>query len=637
MTLKNIKKNIAKKKFNVTKKILLSTVSAGIFFCNNSVTFAADGDEEIDNKYALNTVEVNSDSVTFNGATRTVTENDYTLTADGSVGTKNIAYNNLTINAKNFIANLLGGSWSGNFKGNNITLNGGTLNLNFSDSVSYTGNSTNNTFSINGGTFANSYNEISEGSASGNIFNISGSPDISNAYIYGGLLGDFSNASGNTLNFNSTGLTAKNIYDFDTLNFNLPSSTSNGTTVLTLTDGITDISNASVNAVVAGGTTLTTGDTINLISNSNGLNTSGTTFSSKFAEGVTVTYDSEITASGNGLTLTIGNPQVEEQTKALNQGVLDSSGVVSRGTERIIDWLPPEEFDDAMADGGVAEAVTAMTAAINNSFGTFANMNGGKIKTKTGAGSYVESKNSGIDLGFARAVENQRGGTWIFAPMFDYGHSDYDSYLSDGTHGTGTAKYFSGGVIGRRMLKNGFYIEGSFRGGKAETTFASNDFIRGGERVNVSYKADSPIFAGHIRVGKLMRLTKNNILHAYGIYAHNHINGMDTTLSTGEHYDFDSVDSGKFRLGYRLTTRVSKISKLYTGMAYQYEFNGSTNAKYRTYSTPESEVKGSSAMLELGWQIKADGRSNWIVDINATGWAGVQKGLNFTAKIKKDF
>ena len=636
MKLKTIKKNIAKKNF-IAEKILLSAILAGSFAINTSVTFAEEGDEELDNKYALNTAEVNSDTVTFNGATQTVEGDSYSVTADGSVGSKNIAYNNLTINGRNFIFNLLGGSWSGNFNGNNITLNGGSLNLNFSDAVSYTGNVTNNTLSINGGTFSNSYNSISAGSASGNTFNISGSPDISNAYIYGGLLGDFANASGNTLTVGGIGLTAKNIYDFDTLNFNLPSSTSNGGTVLTLTDGATDISNASVNAVIAGGTTLTTGNTVNLISNSNGVNSSGASFGSKFAEGVTVTYDSEITATDNGLVLTIGNPHVEEQTKALNQGVLDSSKVVARGTERIIDWLPPEEFDDAMADGNISAIVNSMAAAVNSSFGTFANMNGGKIKTKTGAGSYIESKNTGMDLGFARAVENQRGGTWIFAPMFDYGHSDYNSYLADGTHGSGTSKYISGGIIGRRMLNNGFYVEGSFRGGKAETDFTSSDFTRGTQRVNVSYKADSPVFAGHIRIGKLMRLTKNNLLHAYGIYAHNHINSMDTDLSTGEHYNFDSVDSGKFQLGYRLTTRVSKISKLYTGIAYQYEFNGKTSGKYRTFTTPEAEVKGSSAMIELGWQIKADGRSNWIVDINTTGWMGLQKGLNFTAKVKKDF
>lgn len=637
MKLKTAKKNIAKKNFTATEKILLATILAGSFCFNNSVTFAAEGDEEIDNNLALNTVEVNSDSVTVNGKTEIVEGDEYSVTVDDGAGNRNVAYNNLTVNGKKFTFNIFGGDWSGNLNANNFTLNGGGMYFNFSDAMSYKGNVTNNILNINGGTFSNTYTEVFEGTASGNTINISGSPDISNAYIFGGVLGDFENASGNTFNFNSAGLTAKNIYDISTLNFNLPSTISNGGTALTLTEGETDLSNASVNAVVAGGTTLTSGDKVTLISNSNGLNTSGTTFSSKFSEGVSVTYDSEMTASGNDIILTLGSAHIEEQTRALNQGILNSAGVVARGTERIIDWLPPEEFDEVMADGTDSEVANTMAAAINNSWGIFANMNGGKIKTKTGSGSYVNSKNSGMDLGFARAVENQRGGTWIFAPLFDYGHSDYDSYLSDGTHGSGTSKYFSGGMIGRRMLKNGFYIEGSFRGGKAETTFNSSDFIRGGERVDVSYKADAPVFAGHLRIGKLMRLTKNNILHAYGIYAHNHINSMDTTLSTGEHYNFDSVDSGKFQIGYRLTTRVSKISKLYTGLAYQYEFNGSTSGKYKYYTTPEAEVKGSSGMLEFGWQIKAVGNSNWIVDINATGWAGVQKGINITAKVKKDF
>ena len=115
------------------------------------------------------------------------------------------------------------------------------------------------------------------------------------------------------------------------------------------------------------------------------------------------------------------------------------------------------------------------------------------------------------------------------------------------------------------------------------------------------------------------------------------MNGFSANLSSGEHYDFDSVDSGKFRIGYRLTTRVSNLSKLYTGLAYQYEFNGSTSARYRDFTTTSAEIKGSSGMLELGWQLQAQKNSAWLVDFNATGWIGIQKGLTASAKIKKSF
>ena len=165
-------------------------------------------------------------------------------------------------------------------------------------------------------------------------------------------------------------------------------------------------------------------------------------------------------------------------------------------------------------------------------------------------------------------------------------------------------------MIGRRIQSNGFYYEASFRGGRSTTdfNFTSEILKQGGYSTNpnIGYHASAPVFAGHVRLGKILRMDKNNLLHVYGIYAHNHINGITANLSSGDTYDFDSVDSGKFRIGYRLTTRVSGLSKIYTGLAYQYEFNGSTDAKVKGYSTASSEVKGSSGMLELGWQLHAN-------------------------------
>lgn len=258
---------------------------------------------------------------------------------------------------------------------------------------------------------------------------------------------------------------ARNIYDFDEINFNIPASVKDGATLLTLTEGSTDLSSTKVNANISG-------DTINLISNENGLPTSGT---------------------------------------------------VSRGTDRIIDWLPPKELKETVAYG------ESIVEVISNKFGIFANLEGSKLKIKTGGG---------IDLGFVRTLEDSRG----------------DS---------------------------------------AETDFSSNNLLS-------SYNAGTPVFAGHLRSGRFLRINKNNLLHYYGIYSHNLFNGFGADLSSGEHYDFDSVDSGKFRIGYRLTTRVSNLSKLYTELAYQYEFNGNTSAKYKDFTTAESKVKGSSEMLELG-------------------------------------
>ena len=114
---------------------------------------------------------------------------------------------------------------------------------------------------------------------------------------------------------------------------------------------------------------------------------------------------------------------------------------------------------------------------------------------------------------------------------------------------------------------------------------------------------------------------------------------MGADLSSGEHYNFSSADSGRFRIGYRMTTRTSKISRIYTGLAYQYEHASGITAKYlaKDLSTASAGNSGSSGMLELGWQIKPLKNNPWMVDINATGWIGHQRGVTAFAKVQKAF
>lgn len=631
-----------------TKKLLLAGLATCSLLTYPATTFA-DDEESTDNPLAYNTAEIGSDYVEFNGVRGTYGNGRWqvgnrsgtydlssfgnTFTISGSNASGNIAYNILTLNGGNFNLIFDGGSYTGNFIGNQIILNGGSLTFSANSEPSYSGTIRDNLFRISGGNFANYYSSLPNVTATNNTVEVEGSSDLSNVYLFGGILGDVGNASGNTLNVNGVGYTARNIYDFDTLNFNLPSTTQNGDTALTLTEGSTDISNRTINAVVAGGTDLKTGDKITLLANGNGLNTSGATMNSRFAEGVTLTYDTEMNATNNGVELTLGDARVEDQTRALNQGAIVASGEISNSTARIMDSIRVEDFDPTDEESKESSNLTM----ISNSWGIFADMNGGRIKTKTGSGSYIQGKNRGFNMGLARMLGTPDSAPFVIAPVFDYGKSTYDSYLSDGTHGHGSAKYFLGGIFLRKMNKNGFYWEGSFRGGKADTNFYSHDFLRGSQRSSVGFDDSTPAFAGHVRIGKLKRLDKNNLMHVYGVYSHSHVNSMSTKLTTGEKYNFDSVDNGTFMLGYRLTTRTSKISQIYTGLAFQYQFNGSTSATYRGYTTPKAEIKGATGILELGWQIRPQKSHPWALDINFTGRIGLQKGITASAGVKKAF
>ena len=286
--------------------------------------------------------------------------------------------------------------------------------------------------------------------------------------------------------------------------------------------------------------------------------------------------------------------------------------------------------------GSVSEVVNVPIIEPPRGWEIFANMGGGSLKFKGSDGSHVDMTTQSINLGFARSLE-QSAGKLTIAPIIDYVSGNYDSYLEFGTHGSGKTRYIAGGLIARRMLDNGFYYEGSVRVGKVKTDFASDNIDKTGAFGRVTYDTSATTLAGHLKIGKAFRLNKNNFLDVYGVYYHAHQNGMSADLSSGEYYNFSSANSGRFRIGYRLTTKVSKISKIYTGLAYQYEHLSGVTANYKTYSTPGAGESGSSGMLEVGWIIKPMKSSPVAVDINATGWIGHQRGITAMAKIQKSF
>ena len=479
-----------------------------------------------------------------------------------------------------------------------------------------TGNAQNNTINLYSGTFEN---------------------------IYGGYA-PAGSTSNNTLNVYNKNISAQNLSNFSAMNFYIPNDATNGDTMLKLTDSTaTDLSGVSIRAgVVAGNSNLAVGDTINLLQNSNGFKTDSATSYGRLTEGVSLDYGLNVSNGGSNILATITSvPQkLNDTTKSIPLG----SGVTSIKTvDAILDnnTLPALNLDFDFEDEDDASAAEISDVVVSEPKGweIFASAGGGSLRTKAGDGAYVDMKISNFDLGIARTLENGGAGKLVFAPIIDYAHGNYDSYLADGTHGTGSTRYIAGGATFRNMWDSGFYVEGSYRIGKVKNDFASNDMDKTfGQRV--SYDTDATAMAGHLKFGRNLRLNKNNLLDVYATYYHSHQGSMNAKLAPyGDEYDISSANSGRFRIGYRMTTRTSKISRIYTGLAYQYEHASGITANYlaKDLSTASAGDNGSSGMLELGWQIKPLQNNPWMVDINATGWIGHQRGVTAFAKVQKSF
>ena len=523
-----------------------------------------------------------------------------------------------------------------------MTISGGTVKNGIIAGNSSEGDIVGNTLTMTDGTISGDiYAGNSTGSVKDNVINIFNNPILNNSTLYG-YNSTASSHSGNTLNIYTKNLTAQNIANFDNINFYLDSNIADGDTILTLTGGSqTDISGTDIQAIIQSDSELTGGNAVTLLTNSSGI-TEAKSYTGTATEGISLTYDLNIYRSedGNSILASVSDksPTFNKDTESLPvssgiTGVAIMENVMDNPTLPI-ETIPLTDLEDesSIEDVNVSEMAN-IPLVEPRGWEIFANMGGGSLRTKAGNGAYVDMTSQSINLGFAKSFEHSAG-RFTIAPIIDYAHGNYDSYLADGTHGSGSTKYIAGGLIARRMLQNGFYYETSLRVGKVKTDFESSDLS---ENQTVTYDTSATTFSGHLRIGKNLRLNKNNLLDVYGIYYYARQGSMDAKLSSGENYNFSSADSGRARLGYRLTTRTSRISRIYTGLAYQYEHASGVTATYKNYETPSAGESGSSGMLEIGWQIKPLRHNPWMVDINTTGWVGHQRGVTAMAKIQKSF
>ena len=241
------------------------------------------------------------------------------------------------------------------------------------------------------------------------------------------------------------------------------------------------------------------------------------------------------------------------------------------------------------------------------------------------SGSHVDTNGWSIGLGWAIGSGTADSRT-IFSPFVEYGRGSYNSYLDNGVHGSGGISYLGLGLLARAEQESGLWYEGSIRGGRATSDYRSTI---GAD--DVSYDGSNTYYAAHLGLGKDIHV-KDDTITPYLRYFYSHQNGMTATLSSGEVYDFGSVNSHRIRLGVQYAHAVSDANEFYAGLAYEYEFNGEATATFQGYSTPSPSLKGSSGMLELGYRFTpTDGPLSY--DLHFTGWQGVRRGFSGGAQV----
>ena len=354
-----------------------------------------------------------------------------------------------------------------------LTLNGG-----------FGKTATDNTVDIFGGTVRGDVygGHATNGAASNNTVNLYHGVTIGGV-IHGGAVN--TDSTNNTLAVRSFGTTAKDFDGVQNLHFYLPAGTTSSETrtMLTLTNApaVKDIStlNLGVAAVAADARAFRRGDAQTMKATQSGI----------------LDYTMRLEKRGeNELIATVDRVDVNDRSKSpvetrvaasalLNAGAdllshvgytaaAEAAAVISAGTAPAPSSVEGVRNTNAglAAAGTAASAGANASAAVSSAFQPWAAQGGSSVRLNSG--SYVDAKGWNLNVGFARTNE-MKAAKLTYGPFVEYGRGTYDSYLDDGTHGSGAMHYIGGGVMAKMAQDSGLYVEGSLRAGRVSSDYTA--------------------------------------------------------------------------------------------------------------------------------------------------------------------
>ena len=516
---------------------------------------------------------------------------------------------------------------SGSATKNDILITGGTVDTIHGGYVDSWGTADENTITITGGSIKNliiggiTHGTSDTDHAIGNKITIAGSPDLSNASIYGGdgpAGADF--RTGNTLNIKTSGLIAKNIYNFDTINFTVASKVRPGETLLKLNGGDeTDLTDVAVSVTVEPRTdVLKKGDRIHLLKNDSNLVGEAKGEVDSIPYGNFVTYDFALDQTQTTLDLEVVNASTTPQAKSLSEGRTAMLAFVNQGAELI-------------AERGME---AARQEALEGSLTPFLAGQGGKSRYDTG--SHVDVTGFSLIAGLTSAKKTEIG-TATMAAFFESGWADYDAHNSFASaasvNADGNTRYYGGGLLAHMAFPDfgpgHAYAETSLRTGWAETDYHSGD-LRDSFGNTAAYDSGSAYYGAHFGLGYEWKLSDVSALDFYAKYFWTHQEG-DHVRVMSDPIHFESADSHRSRFGVRYEHEFKTdgmVVKPFIGAAYEYEYDGDVAGTAYGFTMDKPCLRGGTGAGELGMTLKSSENSAFSLNLSVQGYTGTREGVS---------
>lgn len=349
-------------------------------------------------------------------------------------------------------------------------------------------------------------------------------------------------------------------------------------------------------------------------------------------------------AGGNTGDNTGGDNTGGDNTGGDNTGGDNTGGDNTGGDNTGEGTLQPERNDQVLVLGESRAAAVAFTnqgselielglnaLARDNSKDTkvFAAVYGNHSEYETGSHVNVNGWSGIVGIGKTNA-----NGLTVGA-FFENGEGNYSThniFTADYIRGDGEACYNGGGLLVRKDNANGVYAEASLRAGNLQNEL--RNAVRNGQDLT-GYDVDTFYYGAHIGIGKVIpRGADGDSLDVYGKFIYTHHDG-ETFDVGGTPTKFDSVESERLRVGFRLNEVQTNKLSMYYGAAWEYEFNGDAHDKIASFDLETPSLEGSTVIGEVGMHYKAS--EKWSLDLNARAYTGQREGFSGSVQANYSF
>ena len=210
--------------------------------------------------------------------------------------------------------------------------------------------------------------------------------------------------------------------------------------------------------------------------------------------------------------------------------------------------------------------------------------------------------------------------------FFENGEGNYSTHnVTDFGYlrGDGEACYNGGGFLVRKDNANGVYAEAAIRAGNLQNEL--RDAVIGSTGT-MGYDIDTFYYGAQIGIGKIIpRGNDGDSVDVYGKFIYTHHDSEDFTID-GDEFHFDSVDSERLRLGFRINEVQTNKLAMYYGAAWEYEFGGDADNTVVGYDLSTPSLSGSTVIGEIGAHYKASDK--WSFDLNGRAYVGQREGFS---------